>query len=631
MNSDKERKLLKFINSCQEPEDLLKLPLTRPQAHSLLQYRKGSGNLGSLDELLEVRGIGKRTLEKIENWVVSTKMGESETASRRQQSYLEMKREFLGLVRNSMLVCYIGFTLARKQLREDEKALAFFSGQSRGDRRVFTLISTQRILVFDRLQRNESHVLFSCAVSDTKEQIGIFALKGRYCSVRFLDYENSTYFVISKVRIKIASRVKLLIDGPEFVGSSPETGKSTNRDTAMLRRYKEKVVDTGREAWIEHPRLPGFYVRELYLIPLPGILLSYVFHDVILGGVLPLTSFLVGLCTFIVVVYKRHRYNKRCFLTRLYAAHPGITPAQAQSLIQHIEKHGSRLPALDWLNLEDYEKTAGAKTESRPVVPPDTNPSPRINSKRGSADLTRKQAVWTAIIGYLVLYSPLYLLGKISYGWFIGCAVVGSILGVLALLVALGSLLSGEKRGAIAYSVVVLGVVIALTGAHQQLPSSNVQSYVGREVLQPKTPISDEEMIRSNLSSILSASPWGSIKSINVKPETNGNFAVTIKWTISDTLDIKYWQFEYINLIIDWAKEIFTNPRFANVIELQSSMSAHLADLYGNDAYRSIIISTLSRDITNKVTDWHRFKVNASLNPNAFFQTVAHDVYIDMP
>jgi hypothetical protein len=101
-------------------------------------------------------------------------------------------------------------------------------------------------------------------------------------------------------------------------------------------------------------------------------------------------------------------------------------------------------------------------------------PSAGNSSKGENVDLTRRQAVWTAIIGYFVLYSPLYYLGRISHGWFIGCAVVGSILGVIVLLIALSSLLSGQKRTAIAVSVVALGVVVALGTAFDDLPKPGI-------------------------------------------------------------------------------------------------------------------------------------------------------------
>jgi len=92
MNTDKERRTLEFINSRQKPEDLLDLPLTPPQAHALFQYRGKYGNLASLDELLKVRGIGKRTLEKIKDWVPQLKPKEQEQFFIRQQDSLENRQ-----------------------------------------------------------------------------------------------------------------------------------------------------------------------------------------------------------------------------------------------------------------------------------------------------------------------------------------------------------------------------------------------------------------------------------------------------------------------------------------------------------------------------------------------------------
>jgi len=222
MNTDKEQENLEFINSCQEPEDLLELPLTHPQARALFQYRRENGNLGSLDELLGVRGIGKRTLEKIKDWSVPAKMDGPGTTPSSQQSHLEIKREFLGLLKN----------------------------------------------------------------------------------------------------------------------------------------------------WLD-------YVR------------------------------------------------------------------------QTVVKSKFRLVSL----AEDV-------------------------------DFTRKKAVWVAVIGYIVLEFPLFYLARISYGWFIVCAAAGSILGVRVLLAALGNLLSGQKRAAIAESVIFLSIVVFLGGAFGYLSYPDVQKNEPSALLQ---------------------------------------------------------------------------------------------------------------------------------------------------
>lgn len=92
MNTDKERKTLEFINSRQKPEDLLELPLTPPQARALFQYCGKYGHLASLDELLKVRGVGKRTLEKIKDWVPQLETNGRKQFSIRQQDSSENRQ-----------------------------------------------------------------------------------------------------------------------------------------------------------------------------------------------------------------------------------------------------------------------------------------------------------------------------------------------------------------------------------------------------------------------------------------------------------------------------------------------------------------------------------------------------------
>jgi len=186
-----------------------------------------------------------------------------------------------------------------------------------------------------------------------------------------------------------------------------------------------------------------------------------------------------------------------------------LTPPQAHALFQYRGKYG-HLASLnellkvrgigkrtlekikDWIPQPRQGGTAvrsGTRTlEQRKKELRESGASGKLsagNSSKGeNVDFTRRQAVWTAIIGYLVLYSPLYYLGRISHGWFIGCAVVGSILGVIVLLAALGSLLSGQKRTAIAVSVLALGVVVALGTAFDDLPKPGIQNNEPNALLQ---------------------------------------------------------------------------------------------------------------------------------------------------
>ncbi len=653
MNVDKERQILAFINSCQEPEDLLKLPLTHPQAYALCEYYRENGKLESLDKLLEVRGIGKRTLEKIEHWVLPRKMDRSRTPSRRGRSQLEIEKEFIGLVKN-LLISPKQFMLAQKQLRQGEKAVAFFSALSHGGSNVLVLVSKQRILVFYQLNKRRSEVLFSCALSNIREQVGMFDLKGRHCSVMLLDHENSKQIVVSRVPIKIASRVKLLVDGPESVGPLPESRNSTKAEV-MSQRHKAKTENARREVGVEYPRLPRFYIGNLYLLPASffGIIgyLILIFHwDIQLGLPLSLAPLLIALYMIISVLFIRHRYNQRCFSKRLSEAHPKMTPAQIHRLLQHLEKHGATLPPLDGLNLRGYEKQTVAKAtpDSGLGAPAGSDPDHKqTNSKRDGVDFTRNQAVWVAIIGYLVLYSPLYFLGKISYGWFIGCAVVGSILGVLVLLAALTSLLSGRKRIAIAVSVMALGVVIALSTAFGDLPRPNIRSNTPTKLSQspatvmPSVPsqrsdqdtghkCSDVSKLQTSLQGAISARMWGTVSSIELQPLDGEKFLLLITWKLSDSVAQQYWEFEYINLLIEWAQAVFTDNQYECIETVQSQMLVHMVSIYGGESWSLGIRASLSRRTASKVVNWHTFKVTLSQDPELFFGSVADDVLLNL-
>jgi competence ComEA-like helix-hairpin-helix protein len=325
----------------------------------------------------------------------------------------------------------------------------------------------------------------------------------------------------------------------------------------------------------------------------------------------------------------------------------GLSHKQWSALVAYREAHGQFNTVDDLLKVEGIGRStldnlrlyniSDTSTYTR-----DQSSDSNADSKAEAVDFTRKQAVWTAIIGYLVLYSPLYFLGRINHGWFIGCAVVGSILGVLALLAALGSYLSGQKRTAIAVTIMAFGIAVALGTASDDLQNSDTKpsSITGQHAASnmstgatPKEethrtlPLSSEASIRSLLSDTISALLWGTITSVNVKTEQAGQFLVVVKWDVAPNLAIDKWQFEYINLMINWAESIFTKNAFAKVSALRSTMSTHSTNIYGKDILRTVIDSTLYRDKTKEVEDWHRFKVNASLNPSAFFTEVAEGVY----
>lgn len=51
-------------------EDLLRLPgIGEVKAEQIIQYRTEHGGFRSVDELLEIKGIGEKTLEKLRDYV----------------------------------------------------------------------------------------------------------------------------------------------------------------------------------------------------------------------------------------------------------------------------------------------------------------------------------------------------------------------------------------------------------------------------------------------------------------------------------------------------------------------------------------------------------------------------------
>ncbi len=65
LNDNEEKELLEFINQVDSVDALRSIGLSTRQANSLLKFKAERGKLNSLDELLEINGIGKRTLAKI--------------------------------------------------------------------------------------------------------------------------------------------------------------------------------------------------------------------------------------------------------------------------------------------------------------------------------------------------------------------------------------------------------------------------------------------------------------------------------------------------------------------------------------------------------------------------------------
>ena len=276
-----------------------------------------------------------------------------------------------------------------------------------------------------------------------------------------------------------------------------------------------------------------------------------------------------------------------------------------------------------------------------------SNSSSGISSWERNEDLTRKQAVWTAIIGYMVLYLPLYFLGKISYGWFIGCAVVGGILGLLVLFVALGSLLSGQKKTAVAALVMALSVIIALSTAFGDLPRLGIQNNESTKLSQSSAPVSpsvssrssgqdtgqkssDRSKLQRALQGVISARLWGTVSSIELQPLDGGKFLLSIKWKLSDSVARQYWEFEYINLLIEWAQSIFTDKRYESIEIVQSQMLVHMVSIYGGNSWSLGIQASLSRKTANKVVDWHTFKVTLSQDSELFFDSVADNVILNL-
>ena len=257
--------------------------------------------------------------------------------------------------------------------------------------------------------------------------------------------------------------------------------ESIKGDAAIPWIHKARAKKRGRKTDIEPPRLAMFYVGAFPFL-LAWIVSILVWPILLLGNLsvlglfLLLLSLLALLAVIVAILFVRRKYNERCFLKRLSQAHYGIPPTQVYRLLKYLEKHGSVISSPDMLHGKDYEEQIVAKSEFRQVSPTVSELSAGDSLKRENADFTSKQAVWTAIIGYFVLYAPLYYLGRISYGWFIGCAVVGSMLGLLALLTALGNLFSGQKRTAIAISVMVLSVAVALGAAFGDLPKPSIQN-----------------------------------------------------------------------------------------------------------------------------------------------------------
>ena len=47
------------------PQNLIKIPLSKRVAQGIVDYRKKHGNITEIDDLLKVKGIGPKTLEKI--------------------------------------------------------------------------------------------------------------------------------------------------------------------------------------------------------------------------------------------------------------------------------------------------------------------------------------------------------------------------------------------------------------------------------------------------------------------------------------------------------------------------------------------------------------------------------------
>lgn len=64
-NDNEEKELLEFINQADSVDALKLIGLSTRQAISLLKFKAERGKLSSLDELLEIHGIGERTLAKI--------------------------------------------------------------------------------------------------------------------------------------------------------------------------------------------------------------------------------------------------------------------------------------------------------------------------------------------------------------------------------------------------------------------------------------------------------------------------------------------------------------------------------------------------------------------------------------
>ncbi len=52
-------------------EQLSQLTFTKPQAQSIVEYREQHGNFSCVDELLNVNGIGKLTLDKLKPYVTA--------------------------------------------------------------------------------------------------------------------------------------------------------------------------------------------------------------------------------------------------------------------------------------------------------------------------------------------------------------------------------------------------------------------------------------------------------------------------------------------------------------------------------------------------------------------------------
>jgi len=264
-------------------------------------------------------------------------------------------------------------------------------------------------------------------------------------------------------------------------------------------------------------------------------------------------------------------------------------------------------------------------------------------------NLQGSHIVGKTIIAYLAIFNTLYYLGQISGAWFIACMVLGVIAGVLGLLYLIGISIEDNEHTArriTVYLVLMLAVGSSLAGAHDQLLEKKLRSSIATstnhvehstvtaspdQFSQSTIPLSDAGSIKAALRGKLSALSWGSIRTIDVETHGTQQFLILVKWDVADTLAVKFWEFEYINLIISWAKQVFTNQKFKNVTGLRSEMYAREADIYGNTQSKVVISSTLYRYRTDEVQDWHQFKVQASLNPTVFFQTVAEDVYNVIP